>query len=57
MKLVIDIKENTTNGDIIKAAFPNIEIFDENSIKAVWGRSESEGKWWNTNYKKDANRK
>lgn len=49
----IPIPDNATNGDMIRAIFPNITIFDENPVKTVWGRSESETKWWNSPYKVD----
>lgn len=42
--------KDMTNGEVIKAMFPQLMIFEENASKVVWGRSESETKWWNSPY-------
>lgn len=55
-----DIKKNTTNGDMIKAMFPNIETrLDEHTgiMLARWvdGTTKTfKADWWNAPYKQES---
>lgn len=53
---VIEIPENVTNGDMIKAMFPHIEIFEPNkyeiAIKQGLGWLAFKKEWWNAPYNK-----
>lgn len=59
MKKEIDIPENPTNGDIIKALFPNCEWFIIESLQSVNVTTDPSLNtqtfdiyWWNAPYKK-----
>ena len=59
------IPENPTNGDIIKALFPNIEIYDSEEMKKVYtgipfgkyigANVDCMRDWWNAPYKENKN--
>ena len=53
------LPDNATNGDMIKALFPNIEIFEPNkyeiAIKQNLGWIAFKKEWWNAPYKKGEN--
>ena len=53
MKLVIDIKENPTNGDLIKSLFPGVETGFYEDCNVVYGyfgkrKVEFDLDWWNS---------
>lgn len=56
---VIVINKNATNGDIIKALFPHIEIFEPNkyeiAIKHDLGWLAFKKEWWNEPYNRRTN--
>jgi hypothetical protein len=56
---VIVINKNATNGDVIKALFPHIEIFEPNkyeiAIKHDLGWLAFKKEWWNKPYKRGDN--
>lgn len=53
----IEIPKNATNGDAIKALFPNIETFEPNkyeiAIKQNLGWLAFKKDWWNAPYKEN----
>ena len=61
MQIVIDIPDNATNGDVIKAMFPNTEVDDydygKDPVIDVYGIDDTEyitlrKDWWNAPYQK-----
>ena len=58
---VLTIPENPTNGDMIKALFPNIEIYDSEKMESVYtgipfgkyigANVDCMRDWWNAPYK------
>lgn len=58
MQIVIETSENSTNGDIIKAMFPNREIVEHDTwieLSFVDGMDEFDKNWWNAPYKGGVN--
>ena len=64
-KIEIELTQNTTNGDVIKALFPNIRIIDMPEVEVVqvvneendifWGESRNfHYTWWNSPYKAES---
>lgn len=63
---VLTIPENPTNGDVIKALFPNIEIYDSEKMESVYtgipfGKYVGANvvcmrDWWNAPYKSEGNK-
>lgn len=61
MKIVIDKRGDVTNGDVIKAMFPDAEIFIDETFKnckyvLVWFKDSKVShdfnwNWWNSPYK------
>ena len=54
----IVIPDGATNGDMIKALFPNIQIEMYNNEYAIWcvdsrNHHQMELSWWNTPYKRE----
>ena len=59
----IPITENATNGDMIKALFPNIEIYDSEKMESVYtgipfgkyvgANVNCMRDWWNAPYKSE----
>lgn len=60
---VLTIPENPTNGDMIKALFPNIEIYDSEKMESVYtgipfgkyigANVDCMREWWNAPYKEN----
>lgn len=52
----IFISENATNGDVIKAMFPNIPIDEDDFFvrKSRHDNTEYWKEWWNAPYKKES---
>ena len=60
MKLIIDIPDNATNGEVIKALFPNnnTDLLGINDISLIDKETETiimvvHKWWWNTPYKEN----
>ena len=47
----IPIPEGATNGDMIKAMFPNISIYEHGSTYSVNNEYNFNSTWWNKPYK------
>lgn len=47
----IPIPDNTTNGDVIKAMFPNISVYEHGSTYSVNNEYNFNSTWWNAPYK------
>lgn len=62
--MIINIPNNATNGDVIKALFPDCLILDKGeSFCSFWYTKEDEGRyvnfinqWWNAPYKENENK-
>ncbi len=58
---VIPIPEGATNGDIIKAAFPNLEVEIEGTHITCWIDEHRwfapDYEWWNAPYKRGSEKK
>lgn len=58
----IRIPQNATNGDVIKAMFPDIEIYDSKAIESIYtgipfgeyigANVDCMRKWWNAPYER-----
>lgn len=55
--MTVNISNNATNGDVIKAIFPNIDIEQIEDIIDVYGMSKCrvtyDTDWWNAPYKEN----
>ena len=52
---IIEIPDNATNGDVIKAVFPETKIYDDIYVMHIGiGRTDMNFRkdWWNAPYKK-----
>ena len=47
----IVIPDNATNGDVIKALFPNEELFEQGYASTYYGCMRFDTDWWNAPYK------
>ena len=52
--LSIPIPKNATNGDVIKAMFPNISIYEHGSTYSVNNEYNFNSTWWNKPYKAES---
>lgn len=50
----IPIPEGATNGDMIKAMFPNISIYEHGSTYSVNNEYNFNSTWWNKPYKAES---
>ena len=50
------IPEGATNGDMIKAMFPNISIYEHGSTYSINNEYDFNSTWWNAPYKAKSER-
>ena len=49
----IPIPEGATNGDIIKAMFPNVKMYEQTPTMTYYGMMRFDTDWWNSPYKEN----
>lgn len=53
LKNCIEIPNNATNGDMIKALFPNISVYEHGATYSINNEYNFNSTWWNSPYRKE----
>ncbi len=48
---IYDVPINATNGEVIKALFPNEKMFEQTEKCTYYGNMRFDTEWWNAPYK------
>lgn len=49
---IYDVPINATNGEVIKALFPNEKMFEQTEMCTYYGNMRFDTEWWNAPYQK-----